>query len=89
MTPRAKGLGHGPVTGPNKDMLPGWRAACLAYREEMIAKNRNGGEIWRKVDAAFREAMPEMDPKEASDQATRAIHWASVYHTAWLYSREQ
>lgn len=90
MTPRMKGIGHGPnaAPGPPPAMLPGWRAACAVYRRAMIAKRREQGGLHRECVAAFLEAVPDADPEAASDQVVRAIYWASVEHNAWLYGRQ-
>jgi hypothetical protein len=88
MTTSAKGLGHGPARGPQEDMLPGWRAACLAYRREWRAGSRDGGAMYRAAVDAFREAVPKVSLEVAREQTTRAIHWASVYHATWLWERE-
>jgi len=33
------------------------------------------------------EAVPGATREEADEQAGLAVHWASVYHNAWLDSR--
>ncbi len=44
--------------------------------------------MWRVTIAAFMGAMPGVSREEADKQAGLAVHWASVYHDVWLYSRE-
>jgi hypothetical protein len=41
------------------------------------------------ADDAYRQARPEVDLETARREVARAIHWASVEHNAWLYSRER
>lgn len=88
MTTTAKGLGHGAAAagGPPEDVLPGWRAACAAYRAE-LRKGHKDPEAHRAAVAAYMTAMPGASRREASDQAVLAVHWASVHHNAWLYDR--
>lgn len=88
MTTGVKFSGYGPMLGPREDMLPGWRAACLAYRREWRAGSRDGGAMYRAAVDAFRAAMPHVSLEEARAQTTRAIAWASIYHAAWLWKRE-
>jgi hypothetical protein len=87
MNTNAKGLGHGTTLGPPEAFLPGWRAACVAYRREWRAGHSDGGRMWRASIAAFMEAMPGASREEADEQAGLAVHWASVHHNEWLYSR--
>jgi hypothetical protein len=86
MNTSANGLGHGTTLGPPEEFLPGWRAACFAYRREWHAGHSDGGRMWRETIAAFMEAVPGVTREEADEQAGRAVHWASVHHNAWLYS---
>lgn len=88
MNTSAKGLGVGTTLSPPEEFLPGWRAACLAYRREWRAGHCDGGRMWREAIAAFMEAVPHVSHQEADEQAGRAVHWASVQHHAWLHSRE-
>lgn len=87
MTTTAKGLGHGaPVQAPHEEVLPGWRAACLAYKHE-YAKGRNHTQIMDAAEEAFLKAVPNATREEASRQIVLAVHWASVNHNAWLFGR--
>lgn len=74
------------TTLPGDDLKPAWRVACVAYREV-----RRQGELhfpaWRKARAAIQELRPDLDEKEAGRQASAAIHYASVFHTKWLWHR--
>jgi hypothetical protein len=89
MNTTAKGLGHGTTLGPPEEFLPGWRAACLAYRREWRKGHSNGGAMWREAIAAYMNAVPGSTREEADQQAGDAVHWASVYYNEWLYSRTQ
>jgi hypothetical protein len=40
------------------------------------------------AEEALREALPHLSKEEASNQTCLAIHWASVEHNAWLFSRK-
>lgn len=66
-------------------MLPGWRAACLAYR----AARREGSKdeaAYRAAVEAFSKVRPDVSAEEAAQQATRAISYASVEWGTWLWS---
>lgn len=91
MTTSSKGLGHGPATasGPRAEILPGWRAACAAYKREYAKNYNNHTKVMDAAEEALREALPHLSKEEASKQTCLAIHWASVEHNAWLYSRAQ
>jgi hypothetical protein len=69
---------------PRDDIKPAWRVACVAYRDV-----RRQGELhfpaWRKARAAVLELRPDLSEREAGDEAHRAVHYASVYHQAWLW----
>lgn len=69
---------------PGDDMKPAWRAACLAYRAV-----RQAGQLdhpaWLAARAAVREVLPNLDERAAGQLASAAIHYASVYHTKWLW----
>jgi hypothetical protein len=64
--------------------MPGWRAACLAYREKRRAGSTNH-EAWLSARSALQAVWP-LPEQEAGQEATHAIAFASRYHTAWLWS---
>ncbi len=70
------------LTGP--DLKPAWRVACVAYR-----KVRQSGQLdqpaWLAARTAIQDLRPDLDVKEAGRQASAAIHYASVFHPAWLW----
>jgi hypothetical protein len=67
------------------DLKPAWRAACIAYREV-----RRTGQLdqpaWLAARAAILSERPDLDERSAGHQASAAIHYASVFHTKWLWS---
>lgn len=88
MTPRMKGLSQGEPRRPREEFMPGWRAACAAYRREFAKDYRNHTKVMDAAEEALREALPQLSREEASKEVCLAIHWASVNHNAWLYSRD-
>jgi hypothetical protein len=62
---------------PGDDLKPAWRVACVAYR-----KVRQAGELAAR--AAIQKLRPDLDEHVAGQQASAAIHYASVFHTKWL-----
>ena len=73
-------------TLPGEDMKPAWRTACVAYRQV-----RQAGELdhpaWLAARTAVLSVRPELDDDASSRQASAAIHYASVFHTKWLWHR--
>ena len=71
---------------PGDDLKPAWRVACIAYR-----KVRQAGKLdqpaWLAARAAIQELRPDLDEHAAGQQASAAIHYASVFHTKWLWHR--
>jgi len=71
-------------TLPEAALLPAWRAACIAYHRE-----RRAGTWERHAHDAACEAVlalrPDMTPRAASDEAIRAIAYASQLHPRWLW----
>ena len=71
---------------PGEDLKPAWRVACVAYR-----KVRQSGQLdqpaWLAARAAIQELRPDLDEHVAGQQALAAIHYASVFHTKWLWHR--
>jgi hypothetical protein len=69
---------------PSDDLKPAWRAACIAYREV-----RRAGQLDQPARLAARAAIiserPDLDERSAGRQASAAIHYASVFHTKWLW----
>ena len=74
------------TTLPGEDLKPAWRVACVAYR-----KVRQSGELdqpaWSAAKAAIQQLRPDLNAEEAGKQASAAIHYASVFHTKWLWHR--
>jgi hypothetical protein len=74
------------TTLPGDELKPAWRAACVAYREV-----RRAGQLdhpaWLAARAAVLDARPDLDQDAAGRQASAAVHYASVYHTKWLWHR--
>jgi hypothetical protein len=73
------------TTLPGDDLKPAWRAACIAYR-----KVRQTGLLdqpaWLAARAAVLNLNPALDEKRAGQVARDAVHYASVYHTKWLWN---
>ena len=71
---------------PADDLKPAWRVACVAYR-----KVRQAGELdqpaWLAARAAIQLLRRDLDERAAGKQASAAIHYASVFHTKWLWHR--
>jgi len=69
---------------PGEDLKPAWRAACTAYR-----KVRQAGLLdhpaWLAARAAVLEVRPDLDECAAGKEVIAAVHYASVYHTKWLW----
>ena len=73
-----------PETLPTPERTPAWRAACVAYREQRRA---GAGDLvaWRAAVAALQAVWP-LPEREAGQEATNAIAYASRNHTAWFWS---
>ena len=73
------------TTLPGDDLMPAWRAACIAYREV-----RRTGQLdrpaWLAARAAVLQARPDLDERSAGKQASAAINYCSVFHTKSLWS---
>ena len=71
---------------PGDDLKPAWRVACIAYR-----KVRQAGKLdhpaWLAARTAIQQLRPDLDEHVAGQQASAAIHYASVFHTKWLWHR--
>jgi hypothetical protein len=71
---------------PGDDLKPAWRLACVAYR-----KVRQEGQLdqpaWLAARAAIQELRADLDEHVAGQQASAAIHYASVFHTKGLWHR--
>jgi len=73
------------LTLPREQILPGWRAAVLAYRREMRA-TREHRLSWPLAVAALREVLPEMPDALARLETTHAIAYAAREHTKWFWA---
>jgi hypothetical protein len=69
---------------PTPERAPGWRAACLAYREKRRA-GKTDLEASRAAVAALQAACPLPD-KKAAQEAQNAIAYASVNDQEWFWS---
>ncbi len=72
-------------TLPESELMPAWRAACLAYR----AVRRQGKldqPAWLAARAAVLNERPELTEREAGEVALRAICHAATWHTKWFWS---
>lgn len=70
---------------PRPFMLPAWRAAASAYR----AARREGKGDHQAQNAARMAILahhPTLASEEASDEAVRAIAYASSFHAEWFWS---
>jgi hypothetical protein len=67
-------------------LKPAWRVACVAYR-----RARQSGQLdhpaWLAARAAIQELRADLDEHVAGQQASAAIHYASVNHAKWLWHR--
>jgi hypothetical protein len=74
------------TTLAGEDLKPAWRAACIAYR-----KVRQAGQLdqpaWLAARAAVLAVRPDLGQDDAGRQASAAVHYASVFHTKWLWHR--
>jgi hypothetical protein len=78
-------LNHGPTpTLPRYEMLPAWRAACIAYRAARRAGERDCIAGWAARDAVME--LTSLDAKAAQAEAIRAVAYASQMHSEWLWS---
>jgi hypothetical protein len=69
---------------PRRDMLSAWRAAAVAYRAA-----RKGGKSHHlaqdAAEAALHGLHPTLSKKEASDEAVRAIAYATSFYPKWFW----
>lgn len=72
------------LTLPREQILPGWRAAVLAYRRA-LRETREDRLAWPVALAAFREVLPDMPEAQAKRETTHAIAYAAREHTAWFW----
>lgn len=64
---------------------PGWVVTIIVV---CVARALDTTTRHQRTIAAYMGAMPGSTREEADEQAGLAVHWASVHHNAWLYSRE-
>jgi hypothetical protein len=69
---------------PREQIRPAWRAAVLAYRDNMRV-TRHPSPAYDAALAAFREVLPDMPENEAERQMTLAVAYAAANHTAWFW----
>jgi hypothetical protein len=74
------------TTLPGDDLRPAWRVACVAYRKLRQAGDHDHP-AWLAARAAIQLLRPDLDERAAGAQAAAAIHYASVFHTKWLWHR--
>jgi hypothetical protein len=68
---------------PTPERKPAWRAACLAYREQRRAGATDHA-AWLAGVAALQAVWP-IPAKEAGQEATNAIAYASSNHREWFW----
>ena len=68
---------------PTPERAPGWRAACLAYREKRRA-GKTDLEASRAAVAALQAVWP-LPYEVAGIEARNAIAYASNNHTEWFW----
>ena len=68
---------------PTPERRPSWRAACLAYREQRRAGAADHA-AWLAAVAALQAVWP-IPAKEAGQETTNAISYASSNHTKWFW----
>lgn len=72
------------TTLPGDDLKPAWRAACIAYRVRRTGQLDQSA--WLAARTAILRVRPDLGERSAGHQASAAIHYASVFHTKWLWS---
>jgi hypothetical protein len=78
-------MNHGPQPIlPHEEMLPAWRAACIAYRAARRADDHDHV-AWTKARDAIL-ALSSIGEEAAGNEATRAVSYASRMHPAWLWN---
>jgi hypothetical protein len=70
---------------PGDDLLPAWRAACIAYRKVRRTRQLDHP-AWLAARAAVLDAAPSLSEVEAGRAASAAVYYASVFHPTWLWS---
>jgi hypothetical protein len=73
-----------PVPTLTLERRPGWRAACLAYREQRRA-GASDVEAYRAALAAL-QAVWRLPENEARVEVAQAIAYAGKWHADWLWS---
>ena len=68
---------------PTPERTPAWRAACFAYREKRRAGATDHA-AWLAAVTALQAVWP-LPAKEAGQEATNAISYASSNHTKWFW----
>jgi hypothetical protein len=75
-----------PIPPSTSEIAAGRRAACIAYRRV----HRTGqlhGPAFREALLALRAVRPELMERQAAEQTTDAIYYASYAHPVWLWRR--
>jgi hypothetical protein len=70
---------------PGDDLKPAWRVACIAYRE-VRCTGQLDQPAWVAARTAILSVRPDLDERSAGQQASAAIHYASEFHTKWLWN---
>jgi hypothetical protein len=73
---------------PPKRRFQATLSTRLACRVRRVSQ---GGQLdqpaWLAARAAIQELRPDLDQDTAGRQASAAVHYASVFHTKWLWHR--
>ena len=68
---------------PTEERKPGWRRACLAYRE--IRDAGGSDQAHEAAVEAVQQVLPLLSRKEASAEAVNAVAYATKYHSEWFW----
>ena len=72
-----------PAPIPTPDRKPGWRAACVGYREQLRAGAAHHW-AWLAAVEALHAVWP-LPIEDAKRETTHAIAYASTHHEAWFW----
>jgi hypothetical protein len=73
------------VAPPRPFMLPAWRPAALAYRAAR-REGKSHHEAQAAACMAIQAHRPSMTVRDASEEAVKAIAYASSNHREWFWS---
>lgn len=77
--------GRAQATLPEGEMKAAWRAACIAYRA-VRREGKPDHPAWMAARAVVMRGVADLSENDAGCEASRAIHYCSVWHPAWLWS---